>query len=422
MILLESFRPLFLIILEYLVLTGPYWVPIFLLYAVWKLFRFYIEYDNLTNMEWVLLEIKLPKEVRKSPLAMEVVLASMHQTNQGNLVEHFLQGQVRPWFSLEMVSIGGEIKFFIRCLPKFKNILESEIYSQYPGIEVTEAEDYVEKMPYGIPGHTWDYFGIEFKLSKEDPYPIKTYIDYGLERDDKEDFKVDPMSPVLEIMSTLKPGEQMWLQIPIMASKKKKKPGTFFGHWSWKDEGEALVDQILKRDPNTKGPGQMSEAGFPILPTISKVEQGVAESIQRGISKLGFDCGMRMYYFAKEEEFVGTNISAMLSSIKQYNSPGLNGFEPYKFSKYEYFWQDPFGGVDRWKNNRGPRSLVKKAAMFDAYRKRSYFYFPYIGGKKFTLSTEELATIFHFPGETSSAPALPRIESTRGKPPTNLPI
>jgi hypothetical protein len=59
--------------------------------------------------------------------------------------------------------------------------------------------------------------------------------------------------------------------------------------------------------------------------------------------------------------------------------------------------------------------------MFDAYRRRGYFYPPYVK-KQMVLTTEEIATIYHFPGKMAATPSLPKIESKRSEPPTNLPV
>ena len=97
--------------------------------------------------------------------------------------------------------------------------------------------------------------------------------------------------------------------------------------------------------------------------------------------------------------------------MKQFASENLNGFKPDSPTNFNYPWQDV----------RGKRLLMKKQAMFDAYRKRGYFYFPH-QYKPMILNTEELATIFHFPGKVASTPNLDRIGSRRGEAPSNLPI
>ena len=80
--------------------------------------------------------------------------------------------------------------------------------------------------------------------------------------------------------------------------------------------------------------------------------------------------------------------------------------------------------------------------MFKRYVKRDLFYPPEAGatlavkkmadkplvnatiGKQVTsvLSTEELATLFHFPGTVAQTSALGRIDAQKAEPPANLPI
>jgi hypothetical protein len=46
----------------------------------------------------------------------------------------------------------------------------------------------------------------------------------------------------------------------------------------------------------------------------------------------------------------------------------------------------------------------------------------YIHHKTFVLNVEELATLWHFPGQIMKVPTLTRIESKEASPPPNLPI
>ena len=71
--------------------------------------------------------------------------------------------------------------------------------------------------------------------------------------------------------------------------------------------------------------------------------------------------------------------------------------------------------------SRGKKRRYKeKQYMLDAYKRRMYFYKPY---KKhaFVLNTEELATIYHFPGGVSGTPTFTRIDSRKAEAPANLP-
>jgi hypothetical protein len=50
------------------------------------------------------------------------------------------------------------------------------------------------------------------------------------------------------------------------------------------------------------------------------------------------------------------------------------------------------------------------------------FFLPYFHHETFVLNVEELATLWHFPGQILKVPTLTRIESKEASPPSNLPI
>jgi len=384
---------------------GWYWLPPLLAFGLWSAYSYYTLITYIQSIEWVTLEIKLPREILKSPLAMEVVLGAFHQTSDKKLYHRVLQGFVRAWFSLELVSSGGEIHFFIRTPSFFRKLIESNIYSQYPDVEIYDVADYVYSADYTGPDSEYEMWGGEFILTKPDPYPIKTYMDYGLERDPKEEFKNDPITPVIEFLGSIEQGHQIWIQILIQGAKKryKKKDGTM---GDWKDEGEVLINKLMKRDIKPKE----GEAKIPTA--LSSTEETVAKAIARSVSKLGFDCGIRTIYIAKKDEFKPINFVGVIAQFKQFSSVDLNGFKPNNTTSVDYPWQDIFG-------TRVPRM---KRKMLRAYRNRGYFYPPFRRSKPFVLNTEELATIYHFPGGVSETPTFGRIESRRGEPPNNLPL
>lgn len=181
------------------------WVPLFLIFFSWNLWVRYIRANFINEKETVLLEIKLPRDLQKSPKAMELFLNNLHQTaGEGNPWDKYWKGGVRAWFSLEFVSIEGQVKFFIWTREEIKEMVETQIYAQYPNVEVSEAPDYSLNIHYD--SEKIKLWGTEFKLTKEDPYPIKTYVDYGLDKDPKEEFKIDPISNVLEYLGSLGQG------------------------------------------------------------------------------------------------------------------------------------------------------------------------------------------------------------------------
>jgi hypothetical protein len=369
------------------------WLPIILVLAFWKLWLYYIRASYISRLDWVLFEIKLPREITKGPRAMEVALNMFHQTFDGILWERYWKGFLRAWFSLEVVSIEGKIHFFVYTQRYFKNLVEAQIYAQYPDVEITEVNDYTKFFDRGFE-KDWKFWGTEFKLTNPDAYPIKTYVDYGLqELMTKEEQKTDPITSFLEFLGSLKTGEQAWFQILIRATKKK-----------WKDEGKKIVAKLIKEKEIKDKEGKVTGG----ISRMTSSEQDVIKAIERDVSKLGFDVGIRTIYFANKDTFNMVNASSLIGVMKQYNALNLNGFKPVNSTSAAYILKNL-------------RLEAKKGKMLDAYCRRSMFYMPYVRNH-FVLNSEELATIFHFPGRVAETPTLGRIEAKKSEPPTNLPI
>ncbi|MEA1929411.1 MAG: hypothetical protein U9M92_00780 [Patescibacteria group bacterium] len=389
---------------------APLWAPIVVIYLAIVMWFRYIRARFLRDKPWVLLEIKLPKQIDKTPQAMELAMGVFYQTrDHGNLlIDGWVKGETRTWFSLEIASFSGDIHFYVRTDKFFKNLIESQLYAQYPGIEIFEVDDYVDNISFGLPGSDWDLWATDYKLAKEDVLPIKTYIDYGMDKIVEEENKVDPMTAMIEYLGTVGANQQVWIQILAMAAKDRyKKEGKVFSKEGWTAQGKRKVDELMKRD---KKGGDDEKANFGEL-MLSPGERKGVENAERNLGKLGFDCGIRGMYLYRRDVFTPLNIVGLLGAFKQYASAGSNGFKAAFKTAFNYPWQDPFG----WRLAR------RKRIFFDAYRRRSWFYPPY-QRTPFVLSAEELATIFHFPGQVAGTPTLPKIESKRAVPPENLPV
>jgi hypothetical protein len=412
----------------------------------------------------VYLEIKLPREVHKSPASMEFVFNAVHQTlghiegiglkkENGSWLEgltkfrkdwyaKYTKGGMRLWSSLEIVSDEGQIKFYIVMVDKHVSILKSYIYSQYPGIEIQEVEDYTNNFRYKKEGDEQIYVG-RYILDKPDFMPIKTYVDYGLDKDPKEEFKIDPLLPLLESMAAIGPGEKFWYQILVKATAEK----------SWKEQSEQRIDEILgiKRDGGKKIASQTRE-GSKLTPT----EKHELEIIQKNIEKPGFDTIVRMLYIAKKDKYsVARGVMPIVNGMKSFNKEGYNKFTfktitldsdyPFldpkgmwtestrKFWFYIYvlrtgFYMEAEGGEFGWKD---PFKKLFKGKSFTwakehVVEEMKGFLFPHprplhhaLG---FVLNTEELATLYHFPGKNLNAPNASKVESIKSEPPINLPI
>ncbi len=424
-----------------LIILLPIVIPIMLIYRIWTSRFRYITMKFVEEQKPLLLEIRLPKEITKSPAAMEIFFSYLAQGGASTYAEAFIDGKTKAWFSCEIVSIGGVVKFFVWCSQaKLKNTVESQLYAQYPNVEIFEAEDYTRDFYYDSEKYSMN--AAQFALTKPDPYPIKTYIDYGLDNNPKEEYKIDPITPVIEYLGSLKNGENAWIQILIQKHESESwKHGVLLmdddpdkAGWfkkilinllgSSKKLKNEIKTEIEKVRKSTIPEGDASTTLK--IPNPTKGQLNVIAALERSATKNPFDCMIRSVYIAEKNSFVATNIGGLLGCLKQYSSNDLNGFKPDVKPGVSDLRADLARILPFLKKKNEKEINETKEDLFNAYKLRSYFQLPYKNygdSKPFVLTTEELATIFHFPsGMVSQTPTLERVGSKKSEAPSNLPI
>jgi hypothetical protein len=149
---------------------------------------------------------------------------------------------------------------------------------------------------------------------------------------------------------------------------------------------------------------------------ITKGEEEIVSALERAISKQSFDCGIRAAYISPKNEFDTPNgIGGIMSSFKHFSTEHLNGFKPNGdkwLAQFDYPWQD-YNNI---------RRNIQSKKFIAAYKRRSYFYPPNQAKQPLVMTTEELATIYHFPGSVAATPSLERVPSKRTAAPANLPV
>lgn len=409
--------------LAMVIALSPIWLPIGLAVAFWITWMHYIHYAFWFKQEHVLLEIQLPPEVEKSPLSMELFLTSMWNSGgESTFIARLWKGQFRPMFTLEIASNEGQVKFYLHCRKSWKNVLEAKLYGQFPEARITEVPDYVAPLPY----NTTDYglWGAEFSKTDVNALPIKTYIDYGLDKNpDSPETQVDPISNLVEFLGQIGQGEHLWMQIIMRAPKGDRwwYGVPLKGNNPWKEPARAKINDItrtaIKRaqdliegdgDDVKKEKQKVGSRGSTLLTGGEKLQ---VEAIERSLTKMHFECGIRVLYIARNDNFSGINIGNVVHFFAPYRQINYNSIMPARgMSDFDYPWQD-WGEI---RQNRVRRSL------FFRYKHRAYFYVPY-DQVPTMLTTEELATIWHFPSSAVQTPALDRVPSRRSDAPINLP-
>src|SRR5688572_9890832 len=96
---LADLRPLLSVIGK----LSPIWLPLVMIRLFWFAWMKWRRAMFVASKMPALLEVSVPKEINKSPLAMEVALNAFWATGgEGTWKDKYWKGGVRPWFSLEM--------------------------------------------------------------------------------------------------------------------------------------------------------------------------------------------------------------------------------------------------------------------------------------------------------------------------------
>jgi hypothetical protein len=151
--------------------------------------------------------------------------------------------------------------------------------------------------------------------------------------------------------------------------------------------------------------------------------------------KLGFETGIRTMYIAKKEAWNMSNRRNLRLIWRQYAKPDCNELERTNSTQ-----GDAYGGIFSISQETVMRLANR---MLHEYRERNFFHLPmrhhlfsdhtipwpfspaffpaYKHPPTYVLNTEEIATLWHFPGLILQVPTLERIESKEATPPPNLP-
>lgn len=377
---------------------------------IWYAQSYYI----FTRTNPVLLEVKMPADVTKSPRAMEQVLTSFWiRAGETTFIDRGYYGGARPYTSLEICSFGGEIHFFIWCRKAYQNVIEAAMYSQYPEVEIVETEDYATRFQYDPKKHhcfVTDYiYAQEHDKESTGLYPIKTYVDFELDKDPKEEHKVEPYASILEVLSAMNKNEQAWIQIVMRGYQMHE----------WQDRVHKEVERIreaasqqISFDPETGK--ETTKLGFP-RPTETQKDQMAA--MERMITKLAFEVGLRGIYIAPAGKMRSAEYTAFRWIWRPFNDPiTLTQLRPRRaHNDFDYLYQDWGQGPG------GVRWQLTTRRYFDAYRRRQFFHPPWTWPAMY-MTTEVLATLWHPPSRTVAPPGLQRVAVTKAEAPPNLPM
>jgi len=386
----------------------------------------------MEEMKWVLLEITIPKENIKSIKSMEQVISTLHATYSFGIkrIDRYTKGKVEDWMSLELVGFSEGVHLFIRTSQAHRHLVETAFLSEYPDAEFLEVDDYVERLKEK-PFSDRDIFGTDFALTKPNHFPLKTYTYF--EDTMIEERILDPLATIIEVMSTLKNNEAIWLQLLIRPTGS-----------GWRDKGQEEIDDImgvkkgkepsplrnvardagdiLKNLPSAMTTPPIFDEAAEVKPATTKpaspASQDKIKAIYNKMSKNAFECILRFIYIDDKDEFTPENVTAVMGALRQFGDQNLNQLAPHR----------PTLTVGRvvglfW---RKKRLAKRKRMMMINYIQRTMpkpIHIPFVDTKLKTsiLSTEEIATLFHPPSNLVKSQRTQSIQSRKGQAPMDLP-
>lgn len=368
------------------------------------------------SQQYTVLQVRVPKkeENEVGPIVMENIFATLHGIEtEFSLWERF-KGYSSEHISFELASIDRTIKFYVAFPNDLRNLVEGQIYAQYPDVEIEDCPDFAEKPKYWKNAN-----GLELRLDESDVFPIKRYSQF---EDKLARVSVDPIAGITSAIVKFDDAEdQAWIQIVVTPLSnewrriftkcvKVLKRGVF-GHVESLQKAYARAFTTRKVWPRivffpvylvfwfqgfmaTAHIHASTESNEEDIEEMTSKSHEKESSMDAAIDKVGrplFNTCIRIVYIPKNKSKARAEVKLreIVGAFKQFNYPLLNRFEIGKF--YE--------GFD----------------LINMYKKR-------IIEHGIVLNNEELATIYHLPNVLVKTPTIYWVRSKKLEPPSDLPF
>ena len=360
-------------------------IAAYLVYLIWKNNR-KVGLSGNKSSEYSLIHIVVPKDNDKKELSAEQMFASLHGILRptGELqTEKKLQDHI----SFEIVAIDQIIHFYVWVPTDLKDFVESQIYAQYPTVQINSVDEDYTKQDFTDK----TIYETEITLTKDEIFPIRTFLT----------FEVDPLAGLTTVLASLSEGEQMWIQFlmePVDDSWHAKSLNYINEVVNGKKVG--MFDELGKKAMRAPIAGLRALAVPPSVdaanakpgskPELSPGQTTINTAIETKAQKLGYAMKIRAIYVGDNDMIAKQRIQALVGGFKQFNSINLNGF-----------------------TNTG---VVTGQKALEEYRTRKF------EDPGYVLNIEEMASLYHLPHTSVETPGVAYTSTKVGQPPSNLPV
>jgi len=325
-----------------------------------------------------ILEIRTSRDADHSPETAAQIFATIPELQDS--LWHKLQG-IHEKLSFELIVENQTIYFTVRTPTRLLEYITSLIQSSYPEaliqpIEYDFFETFLDESTLPGPLATSPRF-MEFaalSLKQVDFFPLRTYQDFS---------EVDPLAPVLSILSKVQSQDRIGIQYLIRR-----------GNDTWKNKAQSQVE-------SSSGAGMVGG----IVDSISGSESSTQATtqtmnqsqkkrlIEKKLSTQSLETGLRLIVSSNTKERAELLLETVSTAFRSMSQSEGNSL----LLKRPVFFKQDF-----------LNQLVKRSFS------RSH---------KQHLSVDELATLFHWPNsKLSSIPNIAWGKTLLGEPPEDLPI
>ena len=342
----------------------------------------------LVTLPKVSLDDKNKKPFKEMVAVMEQFYASLSNLKEKGL-RAFLYGQPIFTFEMAVASVGEEISFYVACPRRLRDVMEKQIHGFFPIADVRPVEDYNIFNSQGVS------FGSYLFAGRGKSLPFKTY--QGLE--------TDPLNEIVNALSKLdSEGEGAAIQLILRPSKAKR----------WRKISLKIARDMQKGHHYNLSKIRVDRTPFHFLmdlltgsalglnkkeapssgpPSVTPLNTEVIKALEGKASKIAYEANINLVVSAKMSEQAEQILLQLESAFAQFNALNLN--------------------------------LLKSSRAGGGWNLRKLFYNfsfrVFDPGRKIILSTEELASIYHFPTTEVETPKVKFIKSKQAAPPPNMP-
>lgn len=274
-------------------------------------------------------------------------------------------------FEIAVHNVGEEIVFYVAVERAHAEFAARQIQGLWPHAQVDPVhEDYTIFNPQG------EVAAAYVKLKRHYAVPVRTYAEA----------KIDTFAPLLSNFSKMNTvGEGIAMQ--IIAAPAPRGIKSKIAHFITKlKKGEKLEDVLHKKIvlPKSKAEKERKEKEQKVI------DEEAIKALEQKIAKPLFAVNVRLIASAPTPYRAQELLEGLAGSFTQFYAPQRNEFQVKQYGD------------------------IRKAVY-------KYIFREYDEGEAMMLSSDELASIFHFPISTTEIPRVKAVKAREAAPPTTLP-